>query len=406
MMKFLYTLGILIYSFIIRCISPFNNKAKLWYEGRKQLNFDTLKSFKGCILVQCSSLGEFEQAQPLIHSLKIKFPKKKIVLTFFSPSGYELKKSTNIVDKVIYLPIDTPWHTNRFVKTLQPELAFFIKYDFWPNLYVALKKHHCKIYLISTIFRPNQAFFKWYGKWYKKTLHLVDYFFVQNEESKHLLSSLDLNNSIITGDTRFDQVLNIKSEPFSDNIIEAFTNHHQNIVIAGSTWLQDEQIILDCILEYPEWKWIIAPHEINEPHIKALIQVLKDVKSIRYTQASSITDFNNTQVLIVDTIGVLKYLYRYGQIAYIGGGFGKSIHNTLEPAVYGVPVLFGPKYHKFQEAKDLISQKIGFEINSENIKQVFNSVKNEQERQLISERTDKYIQKQKGSINKIMNYLT
>lgn len=406
MMRYLYTLGILIYYFIIRCISPFNSKAKLWFKGRKQLNFDTLKSFQGCILVQCSSLGEFEQGQPLLRALRKKYPKKKIVLTFFSPSGYESKKSIDFVDKVIYLPLDTPWQTNQFVKVLQPELAFFIKYDFWPNLYNALKRNHCKIYLVSTIFRPDQAFFKWYGKWYKKTLHLVDYFFVQNEESKHLLSTIGLDNSMITGDTRFDQVLSIKREPFNDNIIEAFTNQHQNIVIAGSTWLQDEQTVLNCILEYPEWKWIIAPHEIHESHIKALVQVLKNVKSIRYTQANSTTDFNNAQVLIVDTIGVLKYLYRYGKIAYIGGGFGKGIHNTLEPAVYGIPVLFGPKYHKFQEAKDLISQQIGFEINSENIKQVFNSVKKEQERKLIKERTDKYIQKQKGSINKIMNYLT
>lgn len=404
-MRLLYSLGILIYSFIIRCLSPFNPKAKLWYEGRKQLNLKDLEHYKGCILIQCSSLGEFEQGRPLLSALRLKYPHKKIVLSFFSPSGFEPQKDNSDVDKVIYLPIDTSKKTRKFVDALEPEFAFFIKYDFWPNLYSALKANQCKIYLVSTIFRPEQAFFKWYGKWYQKTLNLVDFFFVQNEASKQLLDSIGLRNVMITGDTRFDQVLALKEEEFSNTIIDQFTLSAQNIVIAGSTWAQDERLILECIKANPTWKWVIAPHEINLAHLKELKQLFKELNYITYSQYKHQTELN-AQVLIVDTIGILKYLYRYGQIAYIGGGFGKGIHNTLEPAVYGIPILFGPKHHKFQEAQDLLSAKIGFEINENTCLETFNRVQALGEREKIRDTSEVYILKQKGAINKIMNYLT
>ncbi len=403
-MKALYSFGILIYSLIIRCLSVFNPKAKLWYTGRKQLNITELEQFKGCIFVQCSSLGEYEQGKPLLNALRDNYPGKKIILSFFSPSGYESKKDIDFVDKVIYLPIDTPRKTRQFVESLRPEMAFFIKYDFWPNLYKALKDSDCKIYLISTIFRPDQVFFKWYGSWYRKTLKHVDHFFVQNSISQDLLSSIGLNNTSITGDTRFDQVLTIKNESFNNEVIHSFTEDSENIVIAGSTWLQDEQLILKCLKEFPDWKWIIAPHETHDSHIKELTQLFKQVNYQRYTQTDKTVDAG-TQVLIIDTIGILKYLYRYGQVAYIGGGFGKAIHNTLEPAVYGIPVLFGPKHHKFQEAQDLLSEEIGFEINEENITTIFSEVKNTKTRAEIRTRTLAYIEKQKGAITKIMNYL-
>lgn len=404
-MRLLYSLGIVIYSFIIKCLSPFNPKAKLWYEGRKQTDLKDLEHFKGCILIQCSSLGEFEQGKPLLNALRLKYPHKKIVLSFFSPSGFEPQKNNPEVDKVIYLPIDTSIQTRKFVKALEPEFAFFIKYDFWPNLYRALKDNNCKIYLISTIFRPEQAFFKWYGKWYLKTLNLVDFFFVQNEVSKQLLDSIGLTNVMITGDTRFDQVLALKEEEFSNTIIGQFTQSAQNIVIAGSTWAQDERLILECIKANPTWKWIIAPHEINTAHIKELKQLFKDINFTTYSQSKNQVDLN-AQVLIVDTIGILKFLYRYGQIAYIGGGFGKGIHNTLEPAVYGIPILFGPKHHKFQEAQDLLSTNIGFEINENTCLETFNRVQDLGERQKINKASELYIQQQKGAINKIMNHLT
>lgn len=404
-MRYLYSFGILIYSLIIRLFSLFNPKAKLWYNGRKNVNFEELKSLQGCILIQCSSLGEFEQGKPLINALKIKYPNQKIVLSFFSPSGFEAKKNIKEVDKVIYLPIDTPRKTHKFVNCLKPKMAFFIKYDFWPNLFIALRKSNCKIYLISTIFRPKQAFFKWYGIWYKKTLNLVDFFFVQNETSKNLLASIDLTNVMVTGDTRFDQVLSVKKEHFNDSIIESFIHSSPNIVVAGSTWIQDERLILKCLEKFPNWKWIIAPHEINKSHIKELKDVFKGIQFTTYTQSTQTFD-NQAQVLIVDTIGILKYLYRYGSIAYVGGGFGKGIHNTLEPAAYGIPILFGPNHYKFQEAQDLIASQIGFEINENSILEIFGKATHHTEREQIEVRTQTYIAKQKGAINKIMNYLT
>lgn len=403
-MTALYSLGILIYSFIIRCAALFNPKAKLWHEGRKNLNLDELVLLKGSILVQCSSLGEFEQAQPLLIALRNQYPKEKIVLSFFSPSGYESKKHIDFVDKVIYLPIDTPKKTRDFVSVLQPSKAFFIKYDFWPNLYKALNSIDCDIYLISTIFRPDQAFFKWYGKWYKKTLNYVKHFFVQNEESKQLLKSIGLTNVQVTGDTRFDQVLLIKEEPFQDDIINTFTAFGEHIAVGGSTWPIGEELLLKCIEKFPQWKWIIAPHEVHSNHISELTKLFQNINYTLYSKGKGhITA--DTQVLIIDTIGILKYLYRYGKIAYIGGGFGKGIHNTLEPAVYGIPVLFGPKHQKFQEAQDLLTTGIGHEVNKDNILSVFESIEDDKQRIKIHKLTEDYIEKQKGAISKIMNYL-
>lgn len=404
-MHFLYSIGIFFYSQIIRIISPFNPKAKLWYLGRKDMDFRSLEKFKGCILIQCSSLGEYEQGRPLIERLRKEFPSKKIVLTFFSPSGYESKKNLTSVDKVIYLPIDTKGKSQKFAKSLQPEMAFFIKYDFWPNLFQALKNEGCKIFLVSTIFRNEQLFFKPYGGWYRKTLKLVDYFFVQNKESKQLLSSIGINNSLITGDTRFDQVLSIKENEFSNSIISEFCNTNKKIAIGGSTWLPDEILIHELITKNDDWKWIIAPHEIDQNHIGKLKSLLKDTKVAIYTENPSSEEFKKADVLIIDTIGLLKNLYRFADLAYIGGGFGKGIHNTLEPAVYGIPVLFGPKHHKFQEAQDLLKSKIGFEINSENIHQTFNKVSDQDYRKDLSKRALTFIDEQKGAIDKIMEYL-
>lgn len=404
-MTFLYSFGVLVYSLIIRCLSIVNPKAKLWYHGRKHLDLEGLKKFKGCILIQCSSLGEFEQGKPLINAIREKYPHKSIVLSFFSPSGYEPKKNIDIVDKVIYLPIDTKRKAKEFTRVLEPEMAFFIKYDFWPNLYNALKVLDCKIYLVSAIFRPNQVFFKWYGGWYRRTLKLVDYFFIQNETSKQLLESINITNFEITGDTRFDQVLSIQSESFDDKIINTFINPNDNIVVAGSTWVQDEKLLIKCIEKYPNWKWIIAPHEITNSHIKEITQLFTNINISFYSKG--IQDINpNSQVLVVDTIGILKYLYRYANIAYVGGGFGKGIHNTLEPAVYGIPVLFGPKHQKFQEAQDLLLEQIGHEVNEDNIMSIFNSIQQLEKRELIRNKTKNYIAKQKGAITKIMNYLT
>lgn len=405
-MNAIYSFSIFIYALIIKLISPFNSKAKLWYTGRKEFNIKTLSEFEGAILIQASSLGEYEQAKPLIDSIKTNYPDKKIVLSFFSPSGYEAKKNIKIVDKVIYLPIDTPSKSKEFVNILKPEMVFFIKYDFWPNLYKHLAKSGSKIYLVSTIFRENQAFFKWYGKWYRHTLKYVDFFFVQNQKSIDLLNSIGLTNSKVTGDTRFDQVLALKNIPFSDTIIERFVLNSDQVVVAGSTWFDDEKLILECINKYPDWKWIIAPHEVHNNHISQIKTLFNQHKTICYSQSENEINLEKSNVLIIDSIGMLKHLYKYGKLAYIGGGFGKGIHNTLEAAVYGIPVLFGPKHYKFQEAQDLLKHKIGVEIDQSNIIEVFKTVSDLSYRKKIKKETPIYIEKQKGAINKIMKYLS
>lgn len=405
-MRFLYNLAIQLYGFIIFCIAPFNSKAKKWYLGRKNFNPIDLKPYKNGILIQASSLGEYEQAKPLIDALRIKFPNKKIVLSFFSPSGYEAKKNLDIVDKVIYLPLDTPKKSQEFVNALEPEFAFFIKYDFWPNMYKALYNSSCKIFLVSTIFREDQAFFKWYGSWYKNTLKYVDFFFVQNKKSQDLLKQIGIENTSITGDTRFDQVLSIKSEPYSNSTIESFIEGTELTVVGGSTWLEDEKLILSCIEQNKDCKWIIAPHETHSKHINTLLKLLEGESAVLYTQNPTKEELSKANILIIDTIGILKHLYRYANISFIGGGFGKGIHNTLEPAVYGIPVLFGPNHKKFQEAQDLLERKLAFEINQENVLESFKHVRKSEKRAQINTKSLEYISEQKGAIDKIIKYLS
>lgn len=405
-MRFLYNLAIQLYGFIIFCIAPFNSKAKNWYLGRKNFNPIELEPYKNGILIQASSLGEYEQAKPLIDALRIKFPTKKIVLSFFSPSGFEAKKHLDIVDKVIYLPLDTPKKSKEFVDALEPEFAFFIKYDFWPNMYKTLSFSGSKIFLVSTIFREDQAFFKWYGAWYKDTLKYVEFFFVQNQKSQELLKQIGFNNTSITGDTRFDQVLSIKSEPYSNSTIESFIEDSKLTIVGGSTWLEDEKLILNCIEQNNDCKWIIAPHETHSKHINTLVKLLEGESVVLYTQNPTKEELSKADILIIDTIGILKHLYRYANIAFIGGGFGKGIHNTLEPAVYGIPVLFGPNHKKFQEAQDLLERKLAFEINQENVLDSFKHVRKSDQRAQIKTKSLEYISEQKGAIDKIIKYLS
>ncbi len=368
-MRTLYTLGIFIYGFGIKVASLFNGKARLLVRGRRQ-QFGRMRQLvpddqRPCVWVHASSMGEFEQARPVIELIHSQFPSHKIVVTFFSPSGYEIRKNYDLAYAVLYMPLDTPRNARRFLDIVKPQVALFVKYDFWFNFLSELNKRNVPTFIFSTIFRPSQYFFKWYGLWFRRQLGTFTHFFVQNEESKTLLQSIGFENVTITGDTRFDRVAKIASTAKSDDIVERFING-KPVVMAGSSWPPDEQILQQFIATTPhDVKLIVAPHEIDESHVSQIKRLFGKM-AVCYTEATSETDFSDVKVLIVNTMGMLSSLYRYSHIAYIGGGFGKGIHNILEAVVYGTPVCFGPNHSKFQEAKDIIALGGGAVVFSAN----------------------------------------
>lgn len=363
-MVFLYNLSIRLYQLLVFIASAFSAKARYFYRGRVGV-WEKLKSQiepnSEIIWIHCSSLGEFEQGRPVIEAIKQKKPSAKILLTFFSPSGYEVRKNYSGADYIFYLPLDTRSNSSRFIKMVNPAMAIFIKYEFWYHYLNELRKRGIPTYLVSGIFRPDQVFFKSYAGWYRKFLKAFTYFFVQNQQSKDLLASIGYTNVMITGDTRFDRVSRIASEAKSIPIVESFASNHR-VLVAGSTWPKDEDIILPLVAKFPDLKLVVVPHEVTETHVRD-IMVKSPVPAVRFTKANS-EEAKQARILIVDTIGLLSSIYRYGEIAYIGGGFGVGIHNTLEAAVYGIPVIFGPNFQKFQEAKDLIARKAGFSVKT------------------------------------------
>ncbi|MBZ4675741.1 MAG: 3-deoxy-D-manno-octulosonic acid transferase, partial [Anaerophaga sp.] len=343
----------------------FNEKARRLRNGRKKIwqQLGEMKQQGPVVWVHCASLGEFEQGRPVIEAIRKKHPEKKVLLTFFSPSGYEIRKNYEMADQVVYLPADTPENARRFVELVNPESALFIKYEFWPCFFEALQQRNIPIYSISSIFRKNQIFFKWYGRWFRKTLKTVRKFYVQDNESGRLLKETGINNFSVVGDTRFDRVTAIVKASTDVPIAASFSEGAPFIIVAGSTWPPDEDILIRYINGAPgDVKLIIAPHEVHQSHIEQVEQKLR-VPYIKYTATDDKID-DDAKVLIVDTIGLLSAIYRYGQVAYIGGGFGKGIHNTLEAATYGMPVVFGPRYQKFKEARDLINRGGGFSIRN------------------------------------------
>lgn len=357
-----YNIGITAYRLAIGIASLFNEKASLWVKGRKGIwkRMEAIDRGKGRLVwFHAASLGEFEQGRPVMEKLKEKEPYTKILLTFFSPSGYEIRKNYAGADYIFYLPIDSPSNASRFVKFFRPDAAVFVKYEYWYNYLNELHERQIPTYLISAIFRPEQPFFKKWGNLHRRMLGFFTRLFVQDEESVKLLASIGITRVQQTGDTRFDRVKQIADAAKKINQVEAFCNDRR-AVVCGSTWPGDEDVILDYINKQEgDFKWIIVPHEIGEGHIRDILS--KCHKPVaRYTDEKA--DVANCQVLVVDTIGVLSFIYRYGSIAYIGGGFGKGIHNTLEAAIYGVPVVFGPKYHKFKEAVSLITCGGAFSI--------------------------------------------
>lgn len=363
---FLYNTVLLLYSLAIRLVSPFHKKARLITKGRKE-SLERIKKFQRfqnrLVWFHAASLGEFEQGRPVIEALKEKEPDTVIVLTFFSPSGYEIRKNYKGADHVFYLPQDTKRNAELFVKKIAPDAAVFIKYEFWYHYLYELHKNEIDTFLISATFNKNQPFFKSWGKIYKRMLKFFTVIFVQDNESVSLLNSIGINKNKHAGDTRFDRVKQIAENAQKLEKIEKFRTDGRPIIVCGSTWPADESILLRYINQNSyDYKWIIVPHEIDESHIKNIIRNCQ--KSIvRYSDEKA--DFASAEVLIIDCIGILSSVYGYGKIAYIGGGFGTGIHNTLEAAIYGIPVIFGPKYEKFREAVELIENQGAFSISNE-----------------------------------------
>lgn len=406
-MAFFYNLGIRAYTLAIRLASPFNEKASLWIKGRKNIGERIGEIDKGehrLVWFHAASLGEFEQGRPVMEALKKEQPETKILLTFFSPSGYEIRKNYAGADYILYLPADTHRNARHFIESVQPDAAVFVKYEYWYNYLNQLNKRHIPTYLISAIFRKEQPFFKTWGGLHRKMLHFFTRMFIQDEESARLLSSIGIQAFEQTGDTRFDRVKQIADAAKDIDKVASFLNGAP-AVICGSTWPPDEDLLLDYInSDNTPFKWIIAPHEIGENHIKNILGKCKQ-KVVRYSQEES--DVTDAKVLIIDCIGLLSSIYRYGKIAYIGGGFGAGIHNTLEAAVYGIPVIFGPRYQKFNEAVTLIQQGGAFSIhNKTELDELLDSLLQDQ---AITETAGRqalaYVNSQLGATDAIMKYL-
>jgi 3-deoxy-D-manno-octulosonic-acid transferase len=353
-MGVIYNIIIAIYIVLIRIVSPFNEKARHWVNGRKGWQKDLRSKIAGnesVIWVHCASLGEFEQGRPVIEMLKKKLPGKRLLVTFFSPSGYEIMKHWPVADHICYMPADTPANASRFINIVKPEMVIFIKYEFWNNFITTIHKRHIPLYLVSAVFRPGQYFFRWYGGFFRKQLKKFSKIFVQDNDSCDLLGSIGISNVITSGDTRFDRVAQIADAAREIALIEEFRGN-EKVFLAGSSWPADEEIIAGYINENPaRMKWIFAPHEIDTANIKRLESLL-GVKTVRYSDPGN--GLADARVLIIDNIGLLSSAYRYAYVAEVGGGFGKGIHNILEPACWGIPVIFGPDHKKFREANELL----------------------------------------------------
>ena len=377
----------------IAIASLFNEKVRKMWRGEREA-FKILKQKVDpnakYIWFHAASLGEFEQGRPLMERIRKEYPQYKILLTFYSPSGYEVRKNYEGADIICYMPVDTRLNAIRFLRLVRPVMAFFIKYEFWSNFLHILKHRNIPTYSVSSIFREDQVFFKWYGRNYAGVLKCFTRFFVQNEESKQLLEGIGITAVDVVGDTRFDRVLQIKEAAKQLPICEAFRTgvassqsadvpHHDfKVFVAGSSWPPDENIFIPFFNEHKDWRLLIAPHVIAEEHLKLILSLIKDKKVVRYTQTTP-EEAAEADVLIIDCFGLLSSMYNYGDVAYIGGGFGVGIHNTLEAAVWNMPVIFGPNNKKFQEAQGLLKSGGGFEINTyEDFSGLMNSLMNDE----------------------------
>ena len=376
--------------------------------GRKQsfsILSEKLNSADKTIWFHAASLGEFEQGLPVMEAFKKKFPNHKLVVTFFSPSGYEVRKNNTVADVTIYLPWDTKRNVKKFLKIVKPEKAIFVKYEYWINYLSELKKQNIPTYLISGIFRENQAFFKWYGGFYRRALHCFTHFFVQNESSKKLIETLGFKNVTVSGDTRFDRVFAISERNNHLDFVEKFKSNHL-LVVAGSTWEPDEKLLTEYINQNKSTtKLVIAPHNIKSEQIQSLkSQINKSVVLFSEKEGKNLSDFD---VMIIDTIGILTKIYSYADIAYVGGGFGNpGVHNVLEPAVFGIPIVIGKNYSHFAEATELVNLNGIISIKTQDeLNQIFDKLNNDSSfRQEKGKICAEFIMSQKGATQKIMNY--
>lgn len=412
-MRFLYQISVWLYYASIVVVSPFNHKAVLWLKGRRNW-YPRLKNAlennqKPVVWIHCSSLGEFEQSRPVIEAIRRHSGNEIfILLSFYSPSGYEVRKNYPLADWVTYLPLDTPRNAKRWMDTVKPVVALFIKYEFWFHILTAAYKKKTSLFLISAIFRPGQLFFRWYGTWYRNILFKFNYIFTQDENSARLLSNIGIPHVSVSGDTRFDRVIQIASGEKNLPEAEWFADGHL-VLVAGSTWEPDEIFLIRYIAEteFP-LKMILVPHEIHTSHITKLCKSIS-VPYILFSQSKENKNaLKKSQILVVDKIGLLSTLYRFGAIAYIGGGFGKGIHNILEAAVYGKPVLFGPNYHKALEARKMKELGCGIPVHSydelkENMDQLITNISL---REKLAEASASYVRKNAGATRTILQYIS
>ena len=404
-MTFLYKTGIFFYSIFIRFASLFNEKARLFVRGRKNWRKELSEKIingEKYIWFHCASLGEFEQGRPLIEEVKSRFPEYRIVLTFFSPSGYEIRKNYEQADVVLYLPLDTPHNARIFINNVRPEKVFFVKYEYWYFYMSELKRKQIPLYIISAIFRDRQYFFRkdFIGKWYRKMLFYAEHLFVQDEKSAALLESVGLQNYSVSGDTRFDRVAAIAAASKELPVVDKFKGGFP-LIVAGSTWKPDEELLAAFINQADGVKVIFAPHEVTPANINNLEKMLKK-PLVRWSKIEN-ADVSEVKVLIIDSMGLLSSLYRYGDLAYIGGGFGVGIHNILEAATFGLPVIFGPAYQKFKEAVELKKAGGAFPVhNFQELETVLKLLKDDKKRTHSAMICRKYVEKNTGSTKRIV----
>jgi 3-deoxy-D-manno-octulosonic-acid transferase len=403
MMHLVYNIGIRVFSFFVLLASWFNPKAKKLRDGQnaalKQLE-SKVDAGAEYVWFHAASLGEFEQGRPVIEQLKRLSPTTKILLTFYSPSGYEVRKQYPFADVVIYLPTDTPSNAVSLVNGVNIKKAIFIKYEFWPNFLYALNRKGVEVYSISSIFRQNQVFFKWYGGWYLNLLKQFTHLFVQDDDSKELLQTKGINHVTVSGDTRFDRVHDLCQQEKTLPLIEQFCENSK-LIVAGSTWMQDEELLIQYLDQHPDVKLLLAPHEIHEAHIVKIESMLKS-PHIRYSEVQNGIPVG-VRCMVIDVIGILSTVYRYANVTYVGGGFGAGIHNTLEAAVYDVPVVFGPNFQKFKEARDLVELGAAITVNGfDELKHAFDVLLTDGSAGAIAGR---YVQSKVGATDMIIQQL-
>ena len=404
----MYNIVIFLYLCGVAIASIFNEKVRKMWRGERQA-IRTIKEKMDpnaqYVWFHAASLGEFEPGRPLMEQLRREHPEYKILLTFFSPSGYEVRKNYEGADIITYLPLDTITNARRFLRTIRPVMAFFIKYEFWYNYLHILRHRGIPVYSVSSIFRPGQVFFRWYGKQYSRVLKCFTHFFVQNEVSRELLSTIGIDNVTVVGDTRFDRVLQIKAAAKQLPIVEQFKGNSK-CFIAGSSWQPDEEIFISWFKNHQDWKLIIAPHVIAEDHLQQIEKMMGDRKVVRYTKAT-VDSVVDAEVLIVDCFGLLSSIYHYADVTYVGGGFGVGIHNTLEAAVWDVPVFFGPNNQRFQEAQGLKNCGGGLEIsNADDFRRYMLGFEEHPElMKELGEKAGAYVASLAGATRKILSFV-